>query len=151
MVHVLRRISFRRCTFWVAEQSCKGSRSILATIPPKCDRKRGPSRRKWGARTRTKDHPAPGFFRIREFLNPREKDLVLVDLTPPVAINLGAYVWPCLCLPLHLPRASLTSIPAPRAGGRTGAYGARRAGGTERAFGAPRRVLSRIDYLIPNR
>ena len=35
-------------------------------------------------------------------------------------------------------RASLTPIPAPRAGGRTGAYGARRAGGTERAFGAPR-------------
>ena len=55
-------------------------------------------------------------------------------------------------------RASLTPIPAPRAGGRTGAYGARRAGGTERAFGAPigasypeSNILSRIGDLIPRR
>ena len=47
-------------------------------------------------------------------------------------------------------RASLTSIPAPRAGGRTGAYGARRAGGTERAFGAPRPTGGRAG-LIPKR
>ena len=47
-------------------------------------------------------------------------------------------------------RASLIPIPAPRAGGRTGAYGARRAGGTERAFGAPRPTGGRAGF-IPKR
>ena len=48
---------------------------------------------------------------------------------------------------MHLPHASLTSIPAPRAGGRTG----RSAPSARPAPRADGRVLSRIDYFTSRR
>ena len=55
----------------------------------------------------TKTRPTSCIFRIRRIPNPREKDLVLVDLTLPVAnklvlMSVRAYLCACICLaPAH--------------------------------------------------
>ena len=90
----------------------------FSTLRPKWHRKCVPSRRNDRPRTRTKSRPASCIFRIREFANPPEKDLVLVKFPAPSPLN------PCSPLTVHISaRASAPRLADLRALAPIGARG----------------------------
>ena len=93
-VNVLCRISARRFRCWVdgGRRATGGAR--IQTVRQKLFRMCVPSRRNRRPRAGKKTRRAPCFCRFREFPNPREKDLVLVDfpraVTTQSALHLPA-------------------------------------------------------------